>query len=77
MSRERQERKMRGPLLLTLLAVCPYEVAHLRKELLIAARHILATKLKKQFVPFMEKFLDSWSQCHLKSKLWPLSWIRW
>ena len=44
--------------MLTLLAVCPYEVAHLRKELLIAARHILATKLKKQFVPFMEKFLD-------------------
>lgn len=32
--------------LLGLLEFCPQEVAHLRKELLIAARHILATDLR-------------------------------
>lgn len=32
--------------MLGMLALCPMEVTHLRKELLIAARHILATKLK-------------------------------
>lgn len=33
--------------MLGLLRYCPQEVAHLRKELLIAARHILATDLRK------------------------------
>lgn len=32
--------------MLSLLQLCPKEVAHLRKELLIAARHILATDLR-------------------------------
>ncbi|KAL3212169.1 hypothetical protein MRX96_000807 [Rhipicephalus microplus] len=32
--------------MLGLLMLCPQEVAHLRKELLIAARHILATDLR-------------------------------
>jgi len=32
--------------MLGLLTMCPQEVAHLRKELLIAARHILATDLR-------------------------------
>ena len=32
--------------MLGLFANCPSEVAHLRKELLIAARHILATDLR-------------------------------
>lgn len=32
--------------MLALLSLCPSEVAHLRKELLIAARHILATELR-------------------------------
>lgn len=32
--------------MLGLLALCPMEVAHLRRELLIAARHILATRLR-------------------------------
>ena len=32
--------------MLSLLAQCPHEVAHLRKDLLIAARHILATPLR-------------------------------
>lgn len=32
--------------MLTLLALCPNEVAHLRKELLIATKHILALELR-------------------------------
>ncbi len=44
--------------MLSLLSVCPHEVAHLRKELLIAARHILATELRIKFVPYMEKLFD-------------------
>ena len=32
--------------MLALFRYCPQEVAHLRKELLIAARHILATDLR-------------------------------
>ncbi len=44
--------------MLSLLSVCPHEVAHLRKELLIAARHILATELRIKFVPLMEKLFD-------------------
>jgi transformation/transcription domain-associated protein len=44
--------------MLSLLTICPHEVAHLRKELLIAARHILATDLRVKFVPYMEKLFD-------------------
>ena len=44
--------------MLSLLTICPHEVAHLRKELLIAARHILATDLRIKFVPKMEKLFD-------------------
>ena len=39
--------------MLGLLTLCPMEVAHLRKELLIAARHILATDLR------ISKFTDN------------------
>ena len=44
--------------MLGLLTLCPPEVAHLRKELLIAARHILATDLRTKFVPHMERLFD-------------------
>ncbi|XP_046480160.1 transformation/transcription domain-associated protein [Neodiprion pinetum] len=44
--------------MLGLLTLCPMEVAHLRKELLIAARHILATDLRNKFVPHMERLFD-------------------
>jgi len=38
--------------MLGLLSQCPKEVAHLRKELLIATRHILATELRNsKFLP--------------------------
>lgn len=33
--------------MLSLLELCPKEVAHIRKDLLVAARHILATELRK------------------------------
>ncbi|XP_073941495.1 transcription-associated protein Nipped-A isoform X1 [Choristoneura fumiferana] len=41
-----------------LLTLCPPEVAHLRKELVIATRHILATDLRQKFVPYMERLFD-------------------
>ncbi|XP_054724829.1 transformation/transcription domain-associated protein-like [Uloborus diversus] len=41
-----------------LLSLCPPEVAHLRKELLIAARHILATELRDKFVNSLEELFD-------------------
>lgn len=44
--------------MLSLLGICPHEVAHLRKELLIAARHILATELRTKFVPYMDQLFD-------------------
>ena len=44
--------------ILSLLTVCPHEVAHLRKELLIGARHILTTELRSKFVPHMEKLFN-------------------
>ncbi|KAF7269505.1 transcription-associated protein Nipped-A isoform X2 [Rhynchophorus ferrugineus] len=44
--------------MLGLLTLCPMEVAHLRRELLIAARHILATDLRNKFVPYMERLFD-------------------
>lgn len=47
--------------MLGLLTLCPMEVAHLRRELLIASRHILATDLrssksKKETLFFVSKF---------------------
>ncbi|XP_023232044.1 transformation/transcription domain-associated protein-like [Centruroides sculpturatus] len=44
--------------MLGLLTLCPHEVAHLRKELLIAARHILATDLREKFVSCLNQFFD-------------------
>ena len=44
--------------MLSLLTIWLHEVAHLQKELLIAARHILATDLRSKFVPLMEKLFD-------------------
>ncbi|RWS15188.1 transformation/transcription domain-associated protein-like protein [Dinothrombium tinctorium] len=44
--------------MLGLLMYCPPEVAHLRKELLIAARHILATDLRTKFVTCIEQLFD-------------------
>ncbi|KAK2172769.1 hypothetical protein NP493_930g01023 [Ridgeia piscesae] len=44
--------------MLGLLSHCPQEVAHLRKELLIAARHILATELRNRFVRYIDKLFD-------------------
>lgn len=44
--------------ILGLLTLCPMEVAHLRKELLIASRHILATDLRLRFIPYMERLFD-------------------
>ncbi|XP_065666832.1 transformation/transcription domain-associated protein isoform X3 [Hydra vulgaris] len=44
--------------MLALFRYCPQEVAHLRKELLIAVRHILATELRSKFVPHIEQFFD-------------------
>ncbi|XP_077870553.1 transformation/transcription domain-associated protein [Saccoglossus kowalevskii] len=44
--------------MLGLFTYCPQEVAHLRKELLIAARHILATELRNRFVPHIDKLFD-------------------
>ena len=43
---------------LSLLQNCPPEVAHLRKELLVAAKHILATDLKTNFVICIEQLFD-------------------
>eukprot|EP00079_Xenopus_tropicalis_P039067 XP_017952838.1 PREDICTED: transformation/transcription domain-associated protein isoform X2 [Xenopus tropicalis] len=44
--------------MLQLLTNCPPETAHLRKELLIAAKHILSTDLRSQFIPSMDKLFD-------------------
>ncbi|XP_072179557.1 transformation/transcription domain-associated protein-like [Diadema setosum] len=44
--------------MLGLFANCPSEVAHLRKELLIAARHILGTDLRNKFVPSIDKLFE-------------------
>ncbi|KAM3859386.1 transformation/transcription domain-associated protein isoform 3-T3 [Diretmus argenteus] len=44
--------------MLQLLTNCPSETAHLRKELLIAAKHILTTDLRSQFIPSMDKLFD-------------------
>ena len=44
--------------MVALLKNCPQEVAHLRKELLIAARHILATDLRNKFLPCIDHLFD-------------------
>ncbi|XP_051968309.1 transformation/transcription domain-associated protein-like [Xyrauchen texanus] len=44
--------------MLQLLSNCPPETAHLRKELLIAAKHILTTDLRSQFIPCIDKLFD-------------------
>ena len=44
--------------ILSLLSGCPPEVAHTRKEMLIAARHILSTELRTKFVPHMEQLFN-------------------
>uniref|UniRef100_A0A6A7FXF6 Transformation/transcription domain-associated protein-like n=6 Tax=Hirondellea gigas TaxID=1518452 RepID=A0A6A7FXF6_9CRUS len=44
--------------MLQLLTLCPSEVAHLRKELLIATKHILALELRVKFVPHIDRLFD-------------------
>ena len=44
--------------MLALFQSCPQEVAHLRRELLIAARHILATDLRSRFIPCIDQLFD-------------------
>jgi transformation/transcription domain-associated protein len=44
--------------MILLLRICPKEVAHLRKELLVATRHILATNLRNHFIPSTELLFD-------------------
>ncbi|CAG7721830.1 unnamed protein product [Allacma fusca] len=44
--------------LINLLNLCPMEVASLRRELFIAARHIMATELRFKFVPHMEELFN-------------------
>jgi transformation/transcription domain-associated protein len=44
--------------MILLLRLCPKEVAHLRKELLVAIRHILATNLRNHFIPSIELLFD-------------------
>ncbi|KAJ1522938.1 hypothetical protein ONE63_002077 [Megalurothrips usitatus] len=57
-----QEVTKEAPLLvkgmLGLLSLCPMEVAYLRRDLLIAARHILNTELRQEFVPVMDRLYD-------------------
>ena len=44
--------------MVALLQNCPQEVAHLRRELLIAARHILATDLRNRFISCIDQLFD-------------------
>ncbi|KAL9917178.1 transcription-associated protein Nipped-A isoform 1-T1 [Glossina fuscipes fuscipes] len=44
--------------ILKLMDLCPKEAAHLRKELLIAARHIFATDLRQKFIPHIHRLFD-------------------
>uniref|UniRef100_A0A6E8VNF8 FAT domain-containing protein n=1 Tax=Anopheles coluzzii TaxID=1518534 RepID=A0A6E8VNF8_ANOCL len=44
--------------MINLLESCPKEVASLRKELLVASRHILQTEFRNHFVPMIEKLFD-------------------
>ncbi len=36
-----------------LLEVCPAEVSHLRRELLVATRHLMASDLRLKFIPYL------------------------
>ncbi|XP_055838887.1 transcription-associated protein 1 isoform X2 [Episyrphus balteatus] len=44
--------------MLGLMELCPKEAANLRKELLIAARHIFATDLRLKFIPYIDRMFD-------------------
>lgn len=44
--------------MLSLLKNCPHEVAHLRRDLLVAARYILGTELRDRFIPFIDQLFD-------------------
>ena len=44
--------------MLSLLKNCPQEVAQLRRELLIAARHILSTDLRNRFIPCIDQLFN-------------------
>lgn len=46
--------------MLQLLSNCPPETAHLRKELLIAAKHILTTDLRSRESSTAKHFADCW-----------------
>ena len=43
--------------ILSLMHLCPKEAAHLRKELLIAARHIFATDLRQSKIYLITFFV--------------------
>jgi transformation/transcription domain-associated protein len=43
---------------ITLLRNCPSEHANLRKELLIATRHILITDFRNGFIPYIDTLLE-------------------
>lgn len=47
-----------APGIITLMKNCPQEVAHLRKELLIATRHILATDLRSHFITHIDQLFN-------------------
>lgn len=47
--------------MLQLLSNCPAETAHLRKELLIAAKHILTTELRNRKAAFSPKACGAWA----------------
>ena len=63
--------------LLGLLTLCPMEVAHLRKELLIAARHILATELRTSTLFLSLLYITSFSGMPSALKLDPPDWWPW
>ncbi len=44
--------------MLSLLKNCPHEVAHLRRDLLVAARYILGTELRVRFIPCIDQLFN-------------------
>ncbi|XP_065321247.1 transformation/transcription domain-associated protein-like [Gordionus sp. m RMFG-2023] len=44
--------------IVSLLKYCPPELANMRKEILIALRHIQATHLRNKFIPHLNEILD-------------------
>jgi transformation/transcription domain-associated protein len=59
--------------LLGLLRLCPQEVAHLRKELLIAARHILSTELRNSVYYYSLYFTSGFvSLCNTFECIFPV-----